>query len=87
MIEFSHTEDQIIEYIARLMHAEVRSDDSTYFFTVQTSDTKKEFPFARHTLQNILASIVTKDLSDGTGLYSDTSFEIIVYEEKPISSF
>ena len=69
------------------MHAEVRSDDSTYFFTVQTSDTKKEFPFARHTLQNILASIVTKDLSDGTGLYSDTSFEIIVYEESPFPAF
>jgi hypothetical protein len=86
LIEFPHTEDNLAEYVGRVLRAEFRSDEAGYEFAVHWSGGGREFPLARGKVQALLASIRAKDLGDETALYTDTSFEIIVNEESPFPS-
>lgn len=85
MIEFPHTDDNLITAIARVLQAEYRVEETTYFFKIRGLTLEREFLLERSRLHQLVASIKVKDLSDETALYTDTSFEIIVNEESPIS--
>jgi hypothetical protein len=82
LIEFEHTEDDLVNSIVRVLRAEYRMEENVYFFKVRGLD--REFPLDRSKLLQLATSIKFKDLSDETALYTDTSFEIIVNEESSI---
>jgi hypothetical protein len=83
LIEFPHTEDDIAGYLARVLRAELRVENGSYFFKIRGIAQDREFSLNQVNIQAITASIRSKYLNDETALFSDTSFEIIVREENP----
>jgi hypothetical protein len=78
---FQHTVDNVTDYLSRIFRGEVRSDNDTVFFEVRSFERNVEFPLSKVRIQSLLDLLSNKELSDETGLYSDTSYEIIVNEE------
>lgn len=81
MQNFLHTVDNVTDYLSRIFRGEVRSDNDTVFFKVRNLESDVEFPLSKARIQSLLDLLSTKELSDETGLYSETTYEIIVNEE------
>lgn len=84
MIEFSHSEDAIAGYLARVLRAEFRVENRNYLFKIPGLAQDREFSLGQENIQALTASIRSKYLNDETALYSDTSFEIIVRDESAL---
>jgi hypothetical protein len=82
LLEFSFTEDNVIDILSGFFRAPHRIDDGNIYFQVRGIDTQ-EFLLSRPKLKDLLAAITAKDVNDEMGLYSDNSYEIIVNEESP----
>ena len=82
MLDFSFTEDNVIETLSGFFRAPHRIDDENIYFQVRGIDTQ-EFLLSRPKLKDLLSAITAKDVNDEMGLYSDNSYEIIVNEESP----
>lgn len=83
MLDFSFTEDNVIDILSGFFRAPHRIDDENIYFQVRGIDTNQEFLLGRTKLNDLIASITAKDINDEMGLYSDNSYEIIVNEESP----
>lgn len=83
---FPHTEDAVVGYLSSIFRGDVRSDADTLHFKVRGVEGGREFPLVRKKLNALLTSLAGRDISDETGLYSDTTYEIIVNEESPFPS-
>jgi hypothetical protein len=84
---FPHTADDVVGHLSRIFRGDVRIDDDTIFFKVKNLEVDIEFPLQKARLQSLLTLIAAKEISDETGLYSETIYEIIVSEEGRYPSF
>lgn len=82
-MDFPHSDEQVAQYISNLLRADLRSDEVSWHFKFKGAGSGKEFVLAKARLESLTSTIRQKELSDETGLYSDTSFEILVNEEGP----
>lgn len=85
MIEFSHAEGDLVAALAMISRTEVTVTDYGYSFRIKGDESAKEFPLHSSKIEALVTSIKEKSLSDETGLYGDTSFEIVVKEESPLN--
>lgn len=81
MPSYPHSEENVVGYFARIFRGDVRSDENAYYFKVRGVDVDREFPLERTKLRQLLVLLSEKSVNDETGLFSDTTFEIIVSEE------
>jgi hypothetical protein len=85
LIEFLYAEADLVAALAMVSRTEVRIMDYGYSFKLKSTDSQREFPLHSRKIQTLFASIQGKSLSDETGLYDETSFEIMVKEESPLN--
>jgi hypothetical protein len=78
---FPHTEADVVRYLSQVFRGDVRSDETTHYFTVRGLGSGQEFPFLRKQLLEIFASLNEKEIGDETALHTFNSYEIIVNEE------
>jgi hypothetical protein len=84
-MEFPYMEADLVGALAGVCRADVKITDYGYSFSIKRTNTIREFPLHSAKIQALITSIQEKSLSDETGLYDETSFEIIVKEESPLN--
>jgi hypothetical protein len=83
-MDFVRSVDEIAGFIARVLRAELRSEEGEFFFRPPEAAARRELVISKDAIEGLITRIQTKSLSDETALYDETSFEVIVQEESPL---
>ncbi len=82
-MKFEFEASRIAELLAKQLRATLTLENHTFTFVIALGDRSRSLQMPKARLDGLISAIEAKELSDETGLYSDTSYEILVSEEGP----